>query len=133
MSMPVASASRASRARPRTADRARANAGAAERLAQSGVNASARVRWDRLGRVAMLGVLVALMYLYASTGVHMLATWHQSKHDDAAVAALQREHSQLVDQHDSLTGSGALEADARQLGMMKAGEQPYVISGLPNN
>ncbi len=92
-----------------------------------------RVRWDRLGRVAMLCVLVALIYLYASAGVRMLSTWHQSRHDDAAVAAMEREHALLVHQHDALTGNGTLEAEARQLGMMKAGEQPYVISGLPNN
>ncbi len=30
--------------------------------------APARVRWDRMGRVAMLGVLVILAYLYLSAG-----------------------------------------------------------------
>jgi hypothetical protein len=101
--------------------------------AGAGASAPARVRWDRLGRVAMLCVLVALVYLYASTGVHMLSTWRQSRHDDAAVAAMEREHRLLIRQHESLTGSGTLEAEARQLGMMKPGEQPYVISGLPDN
>jgi hypothetical protein len=91
------------------------------------------VRWDRLGRVAMLCVLVALLYLYASAGVHMLSTWHQSRRDSAAVAAMEREHSSLEHQRDSLTGAGTLETEARQLGMMKSGEQPYVISGLPDN
>lgn len=94
---------------------------------------ASRVRWDRLGRLAMLCVLVALVYLYASTGVHVFSTWRQARHDDAAVAAMEREHTLLVRQHDALTGNGTLEAEARQLGMMKAGEQPYVISGLPGN
>jgi cell division protein FtsB len=81
----------------------------------------------------MLCVLVALVYLYASTGLHMLSTWRQSRHDTAAVTAMEREHARLVRQHQTLTGSGTLEAQARQLGMMKPGEQPYVITGLPDN
>jgi hypothetical protein len=91
------------------------------------------VRWDRVGRLAMLGVLAALVYMYASAGVHMLATWHEARHDSAAVAALEREHATLVRQRGSLTAAGTLETEARRLGMMKSGEQPYVISGLPGN
>jgi hypothetical protein len=93
----------------------------------------ARVRWDRLGRVAMLGVLVALLYLYGSAGVHMLSTWRQSRRDDAVVAGMAREHRALLHEREALTHAGTLETEARQLGMIKSGEQPYVISGLPNN
>jgi len=94
---------------------------------------AARVRWDRLGRVAMLCVLIALVYLYASAGVHMLSTWRQSRRDHATVAGMEREHALLVHQRQALTAAGTLETEARQLGMMKSGEQPYVISGLPGN
>jgi hypothetical protein len=96
-------------------------------------NIGARVRWDRMGRVAMLFVLAALVYLYVSAGLHMLSTWRQSRHDSAAVTSLAREHTLLVRQHESLSAPGTLEAEARQLGMMRKGEQPYVISGLPAN
>lgn len=91
------------------------------------------MRWDRVGRVAMLCVLVALVYLYASAGLHMLSTWRQSRHDSAAVAGMEREHRLLLSQHDALSAPGTLEAEARQLGMMKKGEQPYMISGLPGS
>ncbi len=117
--MPAISASR-----PRTSSLGSSNA-----LGSLG----GRVRWDRLGRVAMLCVLVALLYLYASAGVHMLSTWRQSRQDSAAVAAMERERTLLVRQREALTGAGTLETEARQLGMMKSGEQPYVISGLPDN
>jgi len=83
--------------------------------------------------MAMLCVLVALVYLYASAGVHMLSTWRQSRRDNAAVATLEREHHALVRQREALTAPGTLETEARQLGMMKSGEQPYVINGLPDN
>ena len=34
----------------------------------------ARIRWDRLGRVAMLCLLVALAYLYLSAGIRIYST-----------------------------------------------------------
>lgn len=89
------------------------------------------MRWDRVGRLAMLCVLGALLYLYLSAGVHMFSTWRQSSHDRAAVVALQREHEALLRQHETLSKQATLEGEARQLGMMKRGEQPYVLSGLP--
>lgn len=92
-----------------------------------------RVRWDRLGRAAMLCVLAALVYLYLSAGVHMLSTWRQAHRDRAVVAGLSLEHARLVRQRQALSKQSTLEAEARQLGMMKKGEQPYVVSGLPNN
>lgn len=95
--------------------------------------AGTRVRWDRLGRWAMLGVLMALVYLYVSAGAHMFSTWRQERHDNAVVAKLEREHTQLLRQRETLTSPGALETQARQLGMMKSGEQPYVVDGLPDN
>jgi hypothetical protein len=81
----------------------------------------------------MLCVLVALVYLYASAGVHMLSTWRQSRHDRATVAAMEREHRQLSLAHEAFDRRGTLETEARRLGMMHKGEQPYVVSGLPNN
>jgi cell division protein FtsB len=95
--------------------------------------APARVRWDRLGRVAMLGVLVVLACLYLSAGVRLLSTWREARGVSAKVAAMQREHNSLQRQHEALGGSGAVEAQARKLGMMKHGELPFIISGLPNN
>jgi cell division protein FtsB len=110
---------------------ARARRSSRER--QLALTLGAGVRWDRLGRVAMLCVLAALLYLYASAGVHMLSSWHQASHDDAALAAMQRENRQLVQQHEVLSRQETLEVQARRLGMIKAGEQPYLVTGLPRN
>ncbi len=95
--------------------------------------ASARVRWDRLGRLAMLCVLGALLYLYLSAGIRMFSTWSQARSDSAAVAAMEHEHEKLLLQHQALGRPGTLEAEARRLGMMNKGEQQYVVRGLPNN
>jgi hypothetical protein len=92
-----------------------------------------RVRWDRLGRVAMLGVLVVLAYLYLSAGVHLLGTWRQARGESAKVATMQREHNALQRQHEALGSPGAVEAQARKLGLMKHDERPFIVSGLPND
>jgi len=81
----------------------------------------------------MLMVGGALAYLYLSAGIHMLSTWRQARHDGATVAAMERENRRLVHQHEALGRQGTLEVEARGLGMIKRGEQPYIVSGLPNN
>ena len=81
----------------------------------------------------MLCVLVTLVYLYFGAGIHMLSTWRQSNRDGAAAVSMEREHTVLVRQHERLSRQATLEAEARQLGMMKRGEQPYVVSDLPKN
>jgi hypothetical protein len=97
------------------------------------VGAAAGVRWDRLGRVAMLLIGGALVYLYLSAGIRMLSTWRQARSDGATVATMEHENRRLVRQHEVLGRQGTLEVEARQLGMMKKGERSYIVSGLPNN
>jgi hypothetical protein len=95
--------------------------------------AMARVRWDRLGRAAMLCVSAALVYLYLSAGVHMFSTWRQAKHDSAVVATMRHEHALLLRRHATFSKQATLEDEARRLGMMKKGEQPYLVGSLPND
>ncbi len=126
--MPAATAYRA---RPRR--RSAARAGGRSAAWDIGARAAAGVRWDRVGRMAMLCVLVALAYLYLSAGVRMFDTWRQDARDKGRVAALEREHRTLAARHAALSQPGAVEAQARALDMMKPGEQPYVAPGLPGN
>jgi cell division protein FtsB len=83
--------------------------------------------------MALLVVLLVLVGLYASAGVRLFSTWRQSRHDRAAVAALEREHVRLERQREVLSGQQALETQARRLGMIRSGEQPYLITGLPED
>jgi hypothetical protein len=110
-----------------------ASASVSARTAARTAGSGARVRWDRLGRVAMLCVLVVLAYLYLSAGVHLLNTWRQAHNESAKVATMQHEHKVLQRQHAALSSPGAVEAQARKLGLMRHDEQPYIVSGLPNN
>jgi cell division protein FtsL len=81
----------------------------------------------------MLFVLAALLYLYLSAGIRMLSTWHQSRHDSATVATMEREHKALVRQRESLGRQGTIEMQARNLNMKKPNERQYVAPGLPAN
>jgi len=81
----------------------------------------------------MLCLLVALVYLYVSAGVRIYSTWRQARSDSTLLAALEHEHTQLQHQHEALGRRGTLEEEARRLGMMHAGEQPYIVTGLPSN
>ena len=93
----------------------------------------ARIRWDRLGRVALLCVLTALLYLYVSAGVRLFSTWREARSDSAQVQSLEREHLVLLRRHESLARRGTIEEEARRLGMVRPNEQPYIISRLPGN
>jgi len=91
------------------------------------------VPWDRLGRTAMLAVMVAIAYLYLSAGLRLFSVWGESKRDAAQVRALEGQNRRLQRQHSLLASPGSVQTQARRLGMIRRGEQAYVVSGLPNN
>jgi hypothetical protein len=94
---------------------------------------AARVRWDRVGRFALAGVLCALVYLSLSAGLSLLSTWHEARRNSAQVTQLQRVNRQLRVEHAALMRKSTLVAEARRLGMSKPGERQYVVRGLPDN
>lgn len=93
----------------------------------------AQVRWDRVGRIAMLCVMAAIAYLYLSAGLRVFSAWGESKRDAAQTRVLEAQNRALRHQHATLSSAGAVQADARRLGMIHPGEQAYVVSGLPSN
>ncbi len=97
------------------------------------MQAAGRVRWDRLGRIAMLFVVLALVFLYIGTGFHMLSTWRQSHRTPARVAAMQTEHRRLISEHNRLSSQANLEDQAKALGMQRPNEQTYIVGNLPKN
>jgi cell division protein FtsB len=96
------------------------------------VRAGARVRWDRLGRIALLGVLAAVLYLYLSAGLSLLSTWQEAHRTQAAVTSLRREYRRLAVQRSGLESPLWLEAQAHRLGMVYPGEHLYFLPGLPD-
>jgi cell division protein FtsB len=90
-----------------------------------------RIRWDRLGRWALIGVFAFVLYLYIGPAARWVSTYHQAKEKRAEVAVLRAQNVKLRAQQRALRAPSALEREARSLGMVKAGEKAYVIEGLP--
>jgi cell division protein FtsB len=89
------------------------------------------IRWDRLGRLALLATLFVILMLYISPAKHW---WQQSRTAGAQKQELEdltRENRTLKIRVRALRDPGALEREARRLGMVRQGERAYVIEGLP--
>jgi cell division protein FtsB len=89
-----------------------------------------RIRWDRLGRWALIGVFAFVLYLYIGPAARWVTTYRQAKAKRADVAVLQAENTKLRAQERELRRPSSLDREARRLGMVKAGEKSYVIEGL---
>ena len=93
----------------------------------------ARIRWDRVSRVAMLFVLVVLLYLAVSPIRSLISEMHLSAQRTAQLHSLKRTANELAAQMQSLSQASTAGAEARNLGYVAPGEHEFVISGLPGN
>jgi cell division protein FtsB len=91
-------------------------------------SAGSGIRWERVGRVALVGVLCVIVLLYIPPVTHWFQQSSTAARGHAQVQQLKRERSRLRARLYELTGPGALEREARRLGMVKPGERPYVVA-----
>jgi cell division protein FtsB len=89
------------------------------------------IRWDRVGRLALLGTFFVILLLYISPAKHWLQQSSTARAQRAELRQLTDENRQLKRRVRSLRDPGALEREARRLGMVRQGERAYVIEGLP--
>jgi len=88
------------------------------------------IRWDRLGRLALLGTLIVILLLYISPARHWLQQSSTAGEQRNEVQELTQENKQLKKRLHALKDPGALEQEARRMGMVRQGERAYVIEGL---
>ena len=88
-----------------------------------------RIRWDRLGRWALLGVFVFVLFLYIGPAARWVSTYRQAKQKRSEVAALQAQNRSLRAKEKALRAPSSLDRQARRLGMVQAGEKLYVVEG----
>ncbi len=91
------------------------------------------VRWDRVGRAALLAVLVVILGLYISPAKHWLEQSSTGKAQKQELETLNSENATLKRRLRGLRNPATLEAQARRLGMVKEGERSYVIENPPSN
>jgi cell division protein FtsB len=92
-----------------------------------------RVRWDRVGRVGLLVVLCVVAGLYVQQALAYLSVRTQASHQRAIVQQLKASNASLRAQERSLNNPVTILRDARALGMVRVGEHPYEVVGLPKH
>jgi cell division protein FtsB len=85
------------------------------------------IHWHRVGRVALLVVLGVILLLYIRPVVHWVQQRNTAVHSQQDLKQLREENERLQTRMRQLSGPGAIEREARRMGMVKAGERAYVI------
>jgi cell division protein FtsB len=80
----------------------------------------------------LLVVLTVVAGLYVKQAMAYLSVRSQSRQQQAIVRNLERQNGNLAAQERSLKSPATVQREARALGMVRMGEHPYVITGLPN-
>jgi cell division protein FtsB len=93
---------------------------------------SSSIRWDRIGRVALLGTLGVIMLLYVSPARHWIEQSRTNGEQNGELRELMAKNRQLKRRVHDLKTPGALEREARRLGMVRQGERAFVIENLPS-
>lgn len=89
------------------------------------------VRWDRVGRLALLGTLGVILLLYISPALHWFEQSRTGRSQQSELAELEHDNAELKRRVRTLRDPDALEREARRLGMVRVGERAYVVEGLP--
>jgi len=90
----------------------------------------AKIRWDRVGRTSLLVVLAVVAGLYVQHAIEYLSIRSQATAQHAYVQRLARDNAALRREQQALNDPVTIKRDARALGMIQAGERPYVVIGL---
>ena len=108
-------------------------ASAASRRSRPSQASTAGIRWDKMLRWALVvcAAIIAVMYVSSLAGIVSASAERGDRAAD--VARLQHEHDSLVAKQRALQGASGVEVEARRLGMVKPGEVPVVVTGLPGD
>jgi hypothetical protein len=104
---------------------------AARRVRVAPRRGDTRVNWDRLGRVALVIVLFAVLGSYFNPVMNLFHTWHDARTGKQKLIELRHENATLKARAHALADPAVLVREARKQGMVRPGEQSYVIRGLP--
>lgn len=88
-----------------------------------------RIKWDRVGRIALTLVLAAVLYSYLNPGINFVKTYTGTTAAKAKRLELLKENRRLHDRIQSSEEPQVVERQARAQGMVEEGETPTVIRG----
>ncbi|MDX6633874.1 MAG: hypothetical protein QOF06_77 [Solirubrobacterales bacterium] len=119
-------ASRAQAGRPRSAPRRRPVARKRRPAVRSGAS---RIKWDRVGRVALTVVLAAVLYSYLNPSIDFVKTYTGTTTAKAKRLELLKQNRRLHHRIQSADDPLVVDHEARAQGMIAEGETPVVIRG----
>ena len=112
--------------RTRTATRRRPAARKRRPAAHSGPS---RIKWDRVGRVALTLVLAAVLYSYLNPSIDFFKAYTGTTAAKAKLHELLKENRRLHNRIQSSEDPLVVNREARAQGMVAEGETPVVIRG----
>jgi len=92
--------------------------------------APSRIKWDRVGRVALTLVLFAVLYSYLNPAINFVKTYTATSEAKAQLHDLLKENRKLHDSVQSSDDPIVISRRARSLGLVAEGERPVKVSGL---
>ncbi len=89
-----------------------------------------RIKWDRVGRIALVLVLFAVAYSYLNPAINLFDTYRSTTAAKAEFHELLKENKRLHRAIQSSDEPAVVARAARKQGMVAEGEKPYVVRGL---
>ena len=77
--------------------------------------------------MALLAVLAAILVLYIPPVTHWIQQSRTADRSQEQLRELEQERARLKARLGELSGPGAIEREARKLGMTRRDERPYVV------
>ncbi|HXF31051.1 MAG TPA: septum formation initiator family protein [Solirubrobacterales bacterium] len=91
---------------------------------------ASRIKWDRVGRIALVLVLFAVAYSYLNPAINLFETYRSTTASKAEFHQLLQENKHLHRSIQSADNPAVVAAAARKQGMVAEGETPFVLRGL---
>jgi cell division protein FtsB len=88
---------------------------------------AAGIRWDRVGRLALIAMLGVIVLLYVSPVKHWIQQSGTADHQQQRLNELQEENQRLEGRLNYLRRPESIDREARRLGMVKRGERAFVV------
>jgi cell division protein FtsB len=111
--------------------RTRSRAPSRRPSARPRTRAAGGIRWDRVARISLLVVLVAIVLSYIGPATNYLQSWKLARQTRGEVTQLRSDNAKLRARARLLQNPDQVELEARELGMARPGERVYVVRNLP--
>jgi hypothetical protein len=90
---------------------------------------ASRIKWDRVGRIALTLVLAAVLYSYLNPAIDFVTTYKGTTAAKAERLELLKENRKLHRQIQSSEDPQVIASRGRAQGMVAEGERPIAVRG----